>query len=220
MLADIAVLLRRTLISYHGRDAYAASAGGAWIEQLQQVMPQHGFSDEQLQLLTRDRYKPDYACDIENLLQSCERWLRALPRSEPRVQLEWPQVLLVIPLPLLVYLALSARPMQQQAALRVPVIDDFRLGATQADEMKPHRWRQWLSLLAWLLMVLAASRPQWLGESIAIPVSGRDLMLAVDLSDSMRTGDFKIGISRSIACGLPNRWRANLSNSAAVIASV
>jgi len=83
--------------------------------------------------------------------------------------------------------------MQQQAALRVPVIDDFRLGATQADEMKPHRWRQWLSLLAWLLMVLAASRPQWLGESIAIPVSGRDLMLAVDLSDSMRTGDFKIG---------------------------
>jgi Ca-activated chloride channel family protein len=108
-------------------------------------------------------------------------------------QLEWPQVLLVIPLPLLVYLALPARPLQQQAALRVPVIDDFRFGATQADEIKPHRWRQWLSLLAWLLMVLAASRPQWLGESIAIPVSGRDLMLAVDLSDSMRTGDFKIG---------------------------
>ena len=40
--------------------------------------------------------------------------------------------------------------------------------------------------------MLAASRPQWLGEAIAIPVSGRDLVLAVDLSDSMRTGDFKI----------------------------
>ena len=107
-------------------------------------------------------------------------------------QLEWPLVLLLIPLPLLVYLALPSSPLQQ-AALRVPVIDDFRLGEMQADEVKPRRWRQWLGLLAWLLLVLAASRPQWLGESIAIPVSGRDLMLAVDLSDSMRTGDFKIG---------------------------
>lgn len=85
VLADIAVLLRRTMISYHGRDACAASAGGVWIEQLQQVMPQHGFSDEQLQLLSRDRYKLDYTCDIGNLLQTCERWLRALPRSESRV---------------------------------------------------------------------------------------------------------------------------------------
>lgn len=85
VLADIAVLLRRTMISYHGRDACAASAGGVWIEQLQQVMPQHGFSDEQLQLLSRDRYKLDYTCDIGNLLQTCECWLRALPRSESRV---------------------------------------------------------------------------------------------------------------------------------------
>ncbi len=106
-------------------------------------------------------------------------------------QLEWPLVLLVVPLPLLVYLALPASPLQQ-AALRVPVIDDFRLGAMGTNEIKPRRWRQWLGLLAWLLLVLAASRPQWLGESIAMPVSGRDLMLAVDLSDSMRTGDFKI----------------------------
>ncbi len=107
-------------------------------------------------------------------------------------QLEWPQVLLLIPLPLLVYLGLPARALQQQAALRVPIIDDFRLGVIHTDEVRPRRWRQWLSLLAWVLLVLAASRPQWLGESIAIPISGRDLMLAVDLSDSMRTGDFKI----------------------------
>lgn len=85
VLAEIAVLLRRTLISYHGRDSFAASAGDAWIEQLQQVAPQQGFNDEQLQLLSRDRYKADYSCDIESLLQACERWLRALPRSEPRV---------------------------------------------------------------------------------------------------------------------------------------
>ena len=107
-------------------------------------------------------------------------------------QIEWPLVLLLIPLPLLVYLTLPARAQQQQAALRVPMIEDFQLGGVQADEVKSYHWRQWLSLLAWLLLVFAASRPQWLGESIAIPISGRDLMLAVDLSDSMRTADFKI----------------------------
>jgi len=107
-------------------------------------------------------------------------------------QIEWPLVLLLVPLPLLVYLTLPARAQQQQAALRVPMIEDFQLGGVQADEVKSYRWRQFLSLLAWLLLVIAASRPQWLGESIAIPISGRDLMLAVDLSDSMRTADFKI----------------------------
>ena len=107
-------------------------------------------------------------------------------------QLEWPLVLLTLPLPMLVYWLSANAGQARQAALRVPVLDDFRLDAGAAARIKPRRWRQWLSLLAWILLVLAASRPQWLGEAIAMPVSGRDLVLAVDLSDSMRTGDFRI----------------------------
>jgi Ca-activated chloride channel family protein len=107
-------------------------------------------------------------------------------------ELEWPLVFLLLPLPLLVYWILPDMDSARQAALRVPMIDDFRFAASFGERVNAQRWRRWLSLLAWLLLVLAASRPQWLGESIAIPVSGRDLMLAVDLSDSMRTGDFKI----------------------------
>jgi hypothetical protein len=85
VLGDIVVLLRRTLISYHGRDAYAASIGETWTKQLRQVVPRHGFNSAQLQLLAYDRYKPDCTYDIENLLLSCERWLSALPRRQPRV---------------------------------------------------------------------------------------------------------------------------------------
>ena len=107
-------------------------------------------------------------------------------------QLEWPLVLALLPLPLLAYWLLPANRTLRQAALRVPLIEDFRLGADSVEGITPRRWQQWLSLLAWVLLVLAASRPQWLGEAIALPVSGRDLMLAVDLSDSMRTGDFRI----------------------------
>ena len=107
-------------------------------------------------------------------------------------QLEWPLVLLALPLPALVYFMSTARGQLQQAALQVPVLEDFRLEQTGIVQITPRRWRQWLMVLAWTLLVFAASRPQWLGDAIAIPVSGRDLMLAVDLSDSMRTGDFVI----------------------------
>ena len=107
-------------------------------------------------------------------------------------QLEWPLVLVMLPLPVLVYWMLPAGVQRDQAALRVPTLDDFRLAGGLADATRPRRWRQWLALLAWMLLVLSASRPQWLGEAVSIPISGRDLMLAVDLSDSMSTGDFRI----------------------------
>ena len=108
------------------------------------------------------------------------------------LQIEWPLVLWLALLPALVYYALPPLAGHRQAALRVPVIDDFRLGDNTRSLPRSQRWRLWLGLLAWLLLVLAASRPQWLGEAVAIPVSGRDLMLAVDLSDSMRTADFVV----------------------------
>ena len=108
------------------------------------------------------------------------------------LQIEWPLVLLLAPLPVLVYLLLPPLSGHRQAALRVPLIEDFRLGEEGLSMPRPRRWRLWLGLLAWLLLVAAASRPQWLGEAVAIPLSGRDLLLAVDLSDSMRTADFMI----------------------------
>jgi Ca-activated chloride channel family protein len=52
------------------------------------------------------------------------------------------------------------------------------------------RWLKSAPWLAWLLLVLAATQPQWLGEPVALPVSGRDLLLAVDISGSMAAEDF------------------------------
>ena len=50
------------------------------------------------------------------------------------------------------------------------------------------------SLLAvgiWLLLVLAATQPRWLGEPVTMPQQGRDLMLALDLSGSMEIADMQ-----------------------------
>ncbi|WP_370231696.1 vWA domain-containing protein [Marinobacter nauticus] len=50
-------------------------------------------------------------------------------------------------------------------------------------------WRLLLLLLAWLCLVVALARPQHVGEEIQMPVTGRDLMLVVDISPSMDEQD-------------------------------
>ena len=107
------------------------------------------------------------------------------------MQLEWPWVFLLLPLPLLIRYLLPAAK-RQDAALRVPVLDDFKASTTIMPGNTQNYLVLLLATLAWCCLVLAATRPQWLGEQVDIPVSGRDLMLAVDLSGSMQIPDFEI----------------------------
>lgn len=108
------------------------------------------------------------------------------------LQIEWPLVLFLIPLPLAVYYGFPAKKTARESALWVPFIEDFKLSQQPGQWRIRLPWLKWLSLLAWCLAVFAASRPQWIGEAVNINISGRDLMMAVDLSDSMRTADFEI----------------------------
>ncbi len=54
------------------------------------------------------------------------------------------------------------------------------------------RWRLAVLTLVWVLAVAAAARPQFVGEPVALPMSGRDLLLSVDLSGSMEEQDFQL----------------------------
>lgn len=83
-LAEISRLLRRVLISYGGRAQRAASTGSDWMRQLQQLAA-HDFSEAQLHLLARERYRANPEGDIDGLLQACETWIRRLPRGAQRV---------------------------------------------------------------------------------------------------------------------------------------
>lgn len=107
------------------------------------------------------------------------------------IHFEWPLVALALPLPWLVRRALKPAGERREAALRVPFIEDFMTPqGSAAMTRRQARWPVWMALLAWLLLVVAGMRPEWLGEPVQIPVSGRDLMLAVDLSGSMQEEDF------------------------------
>lgn len=108
----------------------------------------------------------------------------------------WPWMLLLFPLPLLVRWLLPEFK-RQQAALRVPRLNDWL--SNQAQETGPGSFWQpiWIPLALWLLFVVALARPYWLGDEVAVPVSGRDLLLAVDISGSMQQEDMNIGQRRA-----------------------
>lgn len=107
------------------------------------------------------------------------------------IHFEWPWLLAALPLPLLIRWLVPAKMPVEQAALKVPFLDDFSEAETRVVSQS-QQWPLLLAAIAWLLLVIACARPQWLGEPIEQAVSGRDLMLAVDLSGSMEEQDFVI----------------------------
>ena len=108
------------------------------------------------------------------------------------IEFEWPWLLLILPLPLLLRWLLPVSATAQEAALCVPFFDELADMQTQAINIKSAPWALIFGLIAWALLVIAAARPLWLGEPVELPISGRDLMLAVDLSGSMEAKDFKL----------------------------
>ncbi len=109
------------------------------------------------------------------------------------LEFTWPWAFLLLPLPLLVY-RLMARAPRQDAALYVPFFNMLTRLQSDSENLTSGRILNLICcILIWLLVVLAATRPQWLGEPVQLPSTGRDLMLAVDISGSMEAQDMIVG---------------------------
>ncbi|TNE76352.1 MAG: VWA domain-containing protein [Gammaproteobacteria bacterium] len=106
---------------------------------------------------------------------------------------EWPWLLLLLPLPLL-YRLWHRRAETLAPALKAPVY--YLLAAQAGTQRKAGHW-QWLCLslliLAWCGALLAAARPTWVGDPVTLPSTGRDLLIAVDISGSMEQTDMRLG---------------------------
>lgn len=98
----------------------------------------------------------------------------------------WPWLALLLPIPLLVWRMPSINKNQQ--ALNLPTFQFLKRGKSAPQ----HHHFPWALFLIWFGFVLAAMRPQWMGEPITIPQQGREIILAVDLSASMDEQDMKI----------------------------
>ncbi len=102
----------------------------------------------------------------------------------------WPWAMLLLPMPwLAAWLLPSATSGARALRLPLPADSLYELQQTPLARPKPSL----LALLIWLTLCIAVARPQWVGEPEAPPRSGRDLLLAVDVSGSMSAEDMVVG---------------------------
>jgi Ca-activated chloride channel homolog len=104
----------------------------------------------------------------------------------------WPWAFAALPLPLLARYLLRPRQ-QQDAALRVPDLGRFEAAISgRGGARRGGSLALLLAWLAWTCLLAAVARPQFTGEPVSLPSSGRDLMLAIDISGSMNTEDMEV----------------------------
>lgn len=106
-----------------------------------------------------------------------------------------PWLLALLPLPVLVWFLVPPRRESRQGLL-VPFLARLAEPAgakPTAGAIVPRGgWLRWLSLgFAWVCVVVALARPQVVEPPQTKEIPTRDLLLAVDLSGSMETKDFK-----------------------------
>ena len=111
------------------------------------------------------------------------------------VELVHPWALLLLPLPLLMRLLPAYK--ESRDSVRVPFFDKLvelseQRPVTGAMILRRDRAQKFLVNLTWICLVLAAAQPQWIGAPVEQQKSGRDLMVAVDLSGSMEASDFTL----------------------------
>jgi Ca-activated chloride channel homolog len=109
------------------------------------------------------------------------------------IELAWPWVLALLPLPIAVRRLWPAAHERRAGALRVPFFDAIAAVAGGRSSARTARRGLLAAMaLAWMALVFAAARPEWVGEPQPVPVEGRDLLLAIDLSGSMARDDFDV----------------------------
>ncbi|WP_150912880.1 vWA domain-containing protein [Marinobacter halotolerans] len=103
----------------------------------------------------------------------------------------YPWLLLLIALPLL----LRARKRRAQP-VEAPILPTGHwlsdLPGVSRSGNRTSLLQTLLLLTVWALLIVALARPQYVGEQVQLPVSGRDLLLAVDISPSMDEQDMVI----------------------------
>ena len=107
--------------------------------------------------------------------------------------LAWPWMLAALPLPFLVRKIMQPVAGAADAGLKVPSLRGFASLNERSEVEQLLNWRFWLVVVAWVLLVVASARPERIGDELDVPVTGRNLMVAVDLSGSMDAKDFVLG---------------------------
>ena len=110
------------------------------------------------------------------------------------IEFAHPWLLALLPLPVLVWWLAPVRREAVQA-LRVPFFKAFAEASGAAPRagavvLRRLSLQMIVAIVSWLLLVLALTKPEFVGEPIEKTDAARDVMLAIDISGSMDERDF------------------------------
>ena len=117
----------------------------------------------------------------------------------------YPQMFWLLLLPFVFRAILPAVKGLHGDALRVPFINDLakiniksgNLWGISTDNNNKITLPLVLLYIVWSLLVIAAARPQWVGEPIRVKNFSRDILLVMDISNSMLEPDFTLNGRRA-----------------------
>jgi Ca-activated chloride channel family protein len=118
------------------------------------------------------------------------------------LEFDLPWMFALAPAPVLVWLVFPAYR-ERLASVRIPFFDELAKASGRRPERGAARMRrnvlQWIAApVVWLLLVAALARPQWVEPPIEKIESARDLLLAIDVSQSMEARDFRAPDGRTV----------------------
>ena len=117
------------------------------------------------------------------------------------IHIAYPIMFLLLLLPFAVRYFLPTLKGMHGDALHVPFLKDLAninlksgsvWGQVNISDSQKLSLRFWELFVVFFLLVLALSRPQWVGEPIRIHSQSRDILLVMDISNSMAEPDFVI----------------------------
>ena len=109
-------------------------------------------------------------------------------------QFVWPIIFILLPLPLILRQILGVSNFASKnfdGALKVPFWTRLQ-NLTHQDTFPKRTLSPFLWSLVWILFVIAAARPIWIGEPIVLEKEVRNIVLTLDVSGSMEEQDFDI----------------------------
>ena len=106
----------------------------------------------------------------------------------------YPWALVLLGLPIVLRRVMPAHK-EPRPALQVPFMQRLESAskgraAAGAATRSVGKVQAAVTIVVWALLVVSLARPQWVGEALNKTIASRDLLLAVDLSSSMKEQDF------------------------------
>ncbi|NQY41787.1 MAG: VWA domain-containing protein [Legionellales bacterium] len=106
-------------------------------------------------------------------------------------KLEYPYALLLVLLPIIT-MKIRTNSIQQLRALKIPNYTAIKQLGFSANTMGGSLVAKIILGLMWILLCIAISGPKWVDDPIELPRKGRDIILAIDVSESMARQDMLV----------------------------